>query len=214
MASLPDADQQKLAEAVERLAPPTWRAPGLRRHSMRDPPLQIYYDLSGTSIPRLASAAPVVGKRRSLADVHTQAHDLGALGDGPELVSAREAPECRRAGDVVGGLQSSARRPPQNFAAFQREAQIQKHMQDKRGRAVRDRYPCFEVRPATTGEILNDSYQGLGAQRAVANPRLPRRAIIDPDRRSPHGLLSWTRAHGGYACHELLLPDLKRALRR
>jgi hypothetical protein len=104
--------------------------------------------------------------------------------------------------------------PPQNFAAFQREAQIQKHMQDKRGRAVRDRYPCFEVRPATTGEILNDSYQGLGAQRAVANPRLPRRAIIDPDRRSPHGLLSWTRAHGGYACHELLLPDLKRALRR
>lgn len=43
---------------------------------------------------------------------------------------------------------------------------------------------------------------------------VPRRVIIDADKRSPHGLLSWTRLHGGYACHEALLPDLKRALRR
>jgi hypothetical protein len=43
---------------------------------------------------------------------------------------------------------------------------------------------------------------------------VPRRVILDADKRSPHGLLSWTRAHGGYACHELLLGDLRRALRR
>jgi hypothetical protein len=38
---------------------------------------------------------------------------------------------------------------------------------------------------------------------------VPRREIIDADR-----LLSWTKTHGGYACHEALLHDLKRALRR
>jgi hypothetical protein len=42
---------------------------------------------------------------------------------------------------------------------------------------------------------------------------VPRREIIDADKRSFHGLLSWTRAHG-YCSHEQLLPDIKRALRR
>jgi hypothetical protein len=42
---------------------------------------------------------------------------------------------------------------------------------------------------------------------------VPRRQIIDADRRSFHGLLSWTRAHG-YCSHEALLPDLRRALLR
>jgi hypothetical protein len=52
---------------------------------------------------------------------------------------------------------------------------------------------------------LNELEQLLG---------VPRRTIVDAHRRAPHGLLSWTKAHNGYACHEALLPDLKRALRR
>ena len=43
---------------------------------------------------------------------------------------------------------------------------------------------------------------------------VPRREIIDADKRSWNGLLSWTKTHGGYACHEALLPDLRRALKR
>jgi hypothetical protein len=39
-----------------------------------------------------------------------------------------------------------------------------------------------------------------------------RRAIVDADRRPKHGLLSWTKIHGGSACHEALLPELRKAL--
>jgi hypothetical protein len=39
-----------------------------------------------------------------------------------------------------------------------------------------------------------------------------RRQIIDAERRSLHGLLSWTRLCGGYCCHEALLPELRKAL--
>jgi hypothetical protein len=43
---------------------------------------------------------------------------------------------------------------------------------------------------------------------------VPRREIIDADKRSRNGLLSWTKTHGGYACHDALLPDLRRALQK
>ena len=42
---------------------------------------------------------------------------------------------------------------------------------------------------------------------------VPRRVILDADRRSFHGLLSWTRLHGGYCSHDALLPELRKALR-
>jgi hypothetical protein len=42
--------------------------------------------------------------------------------------------------------------------------------------------------------------------------RVPRLAIVHADRRTPHGVLSFTRIHNGYACHEALLPELRRAL--
>ena len=39
-----------------------------------------------------------------------------------------------------------------------------------------------------------------------------RRQIINADKRSPNGLLSWTRIHGGYCLHDTLLPALRKAL--
>ena len=39
-----------------------------------------------------------------------------------------------------------------------------------------------------------------------------RRQIVDAEKRTKHGVLSWTNIHGGYACHELLLPELRKAL--
>jgi hypothetical protein len=50
---------------------------------------------------------------------------------------------------------------------------------------------------------LDDLAQLLGATR---------RQIIDADRHSKHGLLSWTQIHGGYCCSELLLPELRKAI--
>jgi hypothetical protein len=41
---------------------------------------------------------------------------------------------------------------------------------------------------------------------------VPQRQIINADKRSPHGLLSWTRLHSGYCLHESLLPALRAAL--
>jgi hypothetical protein len=39
-----------------------------------------------------------------------------------------------------------------------------------------------------------------------------RRQIVDAEKHTKHGVLSWTAIHGGYACHELLLPELRKAL--
>ena len=41
---------------------------------------------------------------------------------------------------------------------------------------------------------------------------VPRRAIVDADLRAKHGVLSWTKIHSGYVCHEALLPELRKAL--
>ena len=42
--------------------------------------------------------------------------------------------------------------------------------------------------------------------------RVPQRQIINADKRSPNGLLSWTKICGGYCLHDMLLPELRKAL--
>jgi hypothetical protein len=101
---------------------------------------------------------------------------------------------------------------PKNFAAFQCEAQVQKHMQDNAGGA-------YGIVIPGAGKYGRSDYGGnlkmiYRLDELAELLGVSRRAIVDAERRSPHGLLSWTPLHGGYACHEALLPDLKRALRR
>jgi hypothetical protein len=43
---------------------------------------------------------------------------------------------------------------------------------------------------------------------------VPRQHIVDAHRRLNERLLSWTKMHGGYCCHESTVHELKRALGR
>jgi hypothetical protein len=41
---------------------------------------------------------------------------------------------------------------------------------------------------------------------------VPRRQIVDAEKYTKNGVLSWTEIHGGYCAHELMLPELRKAL--